>query len=215
MEIERFIFNMFQENCYVVSDETKEAVIIDCGAFYQEEKNAIISYIEEKDLKVKHLLCTHAHIDHVFGNKAIYDRFKIKPELSPKDKPLLDNLQMQAKMLIGIDYLELQPEVERYLLEYEVIHFGNHKLQVIPTPGHSPGGVFFHLKEESLAFSGDTLFQMSIGRTDFELGDYDELIQSLSMITKRLPKDTLILTGHGPSTTISEELKYNPYLRDL
>ncbi len=212
MEIERFICNMFQENCYVVSDETKECVIIDCGAFYEEEKNAIKNYISEKGLTPKHLLCTHAHIDHVFGNRAISDAYGLSPEVSLKDKDLMDNLKAQAMILAGVTLSEEQPKVKRYFKENERISFGNHSLEVIPTPGHTPGGVIFYSEKEKVAFTGDTLFKMSIGRTDFEGGSYEELMESLKMIAGRLPAETIILSGHGPTTTMIEELKYNPYL---
>ncbi len=211
MEIERFICNMFQENCYVVSDETKECVIIDCGAFYEEEKTAIKNYISEKQLTPKHLLCTHAHIDHTFGNRAISDAYGLSPEVGLKDKDLMDELKAQAIILAGVTLTEEQPQVKRYFKENDSISFGNHSFEVIPTPGHTPGGVIFYSEKEKVAFTGDTLFKMSIGRTDFEGGSYEELMESLKIIAKRLPPEAIILSGHGPSTTLEEELKFNPY----
>ncbi len=204
---------MFEENCFVVSDDTRECVIVDCGAFYEEEKRAIIKYVRENNFEMKHLLCTHGHVDHNFGNKAMFDAFGIGPEICYGDKMLLNNMKEQAKALVDIDYEEAQPNVRRYLHDGDLITFGNHSFKVICTPGHSPGGVFFYCEQESMAFSGDTLFRMSIGRTDFIQGNYDELIHSLKNTVANLPSDTLILPGHGPQTTIKEEKMYNPYFK--
>lgn len=213
LNIQKFVCNMFEENCYVVNDETAECVIIDCGAFYEEEKKAVAKYINDKKLTPKHLLCTHAHIDHNFGNQSILDRFGLNPEVCINDKVLMDKLRDQAQAFIGLNYEENIPGVKRYLSDNGTITFGNHSLKVISTPGHTPGSVFFYCEQESVAFSGDTLFQMSIGRTDFELGDYNEIISSLRKIKTSLPPDTVILPGHGGKTTLDEELKYNPYFK--
>lgn len=204
---------MFQENCYVVSDETNECVIIDCGAFYEEEKKALTNYIKDKKLTPKHLICTHAHIDHNFGNNIIYESFGLKPEVCIDDSMLMNKLKEQALYFIGLEYKENIPSTGRYFSDNDTITFGTHYLRIISTPGHTPGSVFFYCKEENIAFSGDTLFRMSIGRTDFELGDYDAIIKSLKNIKKELPEDTVILSGHGESTTLKDELKYNPYFR--
>jgi len=204
---------MFQENCYVVNDETNECVIIDCGAFYEEEKRAVTNYIREKGLTPRHLICTHAHIDHNFGNNIIYNNFGLKPEVCASDSMLMDKLREQALTFIGLDYKEEIPAAGKYFSDSETITFGNHCFQIISTPGHTPGSVFFYCKEEGIAFSGDTLFRMSIGRTDFEFGDYDAIIRSLKNIAQMLPEDTVILPGHGDNTTLKEELAYNLYLK--
>lgn len=213
LNIQKFVCNMFQENCYVVSDETNECVIIDCGAFYEEEKKALTNYIKDKKLTPQHLICTHAHIDHNFGNNIIYESFGLKPEVCIDDSILMNKLKEQAQFFIGLDYKEKIPSVGRYFSYNDIIKFGSHKFRIISTPGHTPGSVFFYCKEENISFSGDTLFRMSIGRTDFELGDYDAIIKSLKNIRKELPEDTVILSGHGESTTLKDELRYNPYFR--
>lgn len=213
MNIERFECNMFQENCYVVSDETKECVIIDCGALYAEERNAIANYIKENDLTPKHLLCTHAHIDHNFGDNMVKELYGLSPEVSKKDELLLNNLPAQAQSLLGMNYTEETPKAGHFLEENEAVAFGNHSFTVIPTPGHSPGSVMFYCKEESVVFSGDTLFKMSIGRTDFLQGSYSDIIKSLHKITELLPQNTVVLPGHGERTTIGFEEKHNPYMK--
>ena len=105
------------------------------------------------------------------------------------------------------------PSVGKYLADDDVIEFGEHVFTVIPTPGHTPGSVFFYCKEEGIAFSGDTLFRMSIGRTDFELGDFDEIIKSLKSLKDKMPLDTVILPGHGPKTVLKDEVECNPYIK--
>ena len=203
---------MFQENCYVVSDDTGECVIIDCGAFFPEEKTAIANYVNDNKLKPVRLLCTHGHVDHNFGDKFVYDKFGILPEYNNADTPLMESLGSQAKAFVGIDCAETVPAAGRHIEDGEDITFGNHKLNVINTPGHSPGSVFFYCEEEGVAFSGDTLFCMSVGRTDLELGNYGSLLDSLRLIAGKLPGDTVIMPGHGGRTTMRDELAHNPYL---
>lgn len=212
LDIQRFVCNMFQENCYVVSDDTNECVIIDCGAFYEEEKAAVVDYIRGKRLAPKHLLCTHAHIDHNFGNNVIHKAFGLMPDVCAEDSLLMDGLKGQAMAFIGLDYQEKMPPVGRFFSGGEFVSFGNHRFRIINTPGHTPGSVFFYCEEEKLAFSGDTLFKLSIGRTDFQFGDYDSIMASLKNIGETLPEDTVILPGHGEQTTIKYELAYNPYM---
>ncbi len=211
LNIQKFVCNMIQENCYVVSDETKECVIIDCGAYYEEERRAIVDYIREQELKPKHLLATHAHIDHNFGNNTIYETFGLKPEVEGADEKLMEKLPEQAQTIAGVTLDYKMPPVGRYLKETDQIDFGSHTLTILHTPGHTPGGVFYYCKEEKVAFSGDTLFRGSIGRTDFEGGNSFMIIQSLRMIAQ-LPDDTTVLPGHGEPTTIGYELRSNPYM---
>lgn len=213
LNIKRFVCNPFQENCYVVNDNAKEAVIIDCGALYTEERKAVTEYIRENDLSVKHLLATHAHIDHNFGNNTIKDEFGLLPEVSSADALLMDKLKEQAVILANIQLDYEMPAVGRFLNENNVIEFGNHKLTILPTPGHTPGSVFFYCREENVAFSGDTLFNMSIGRTDFEFGNYHDIIESLHRVVCELPNETVVYPGHGPQTTIQQEKQFNPYLQ--
>ena len=212
LNIQRFVCNMFQENCYVVSDDTKECVIIDCGAFFEEEKKAITNHVEANGLVPKHLLCTHGHIDHNFGDKFVFDTFGLRPEVHKGDQPLMNKLGAQAQAFISVDCGNDFPAVSKHLEDGGKVTFGNHTFTIIGTPGHTPGSVFLYCKEEGLAFSGDTLFQMSIGRTDLELGDFDDIMRSLQQIAQTLPPETVILPGHGGRTTMEDELAHNPYL---
>lgn len=212
LTIKTFVCNMLQENTYVVSDATKECVIIDCGAYYQEERDAITHYIDSNGLTPKHLLATHGHFDHNFGNDTIHDRYGLKVEIAEADGELVSDLPKQFLDMIGVPLRREYPPVGRYFVQDEVIRFGNHELKVLPTPGHSRGGVVFYCEAEHVAFTGDTLFRMSIGRTDFDGGSYEQLMNSLQTVLAALPPETTIYSGHGPQTTIADELRYNPYL---
>lgn len=213
MKIERFVVNPFQENTYIVSDETGEGVVIDCGAFFEEERKAIVNYIKDNNITIRHLIATHAHIDHCFGNNTIYDVFGVKPEVYKYDEYLMSKLAKQALDFCNYNLGYEMPPVGKYLNETDVIEFGTHRLSIIPTPGHTPGSVFFYCKEEDVAFSGDTLFNMSIGRTDFEKGSYKDIMDSLQKLKECLPHHTVVLPGHGPKTTIGNEINCNPYMR--
>lgn len=213
IEIKRFVCNPFRENCYVANDETGEAVIIDCGALYEEEKTAIRNHISDNRLKPTHLIATHGHIDHNFGNGFVFKEYGLKVEVNARDKQLMESLPQQAMTLCGMTLDDEIPPVGLYLSDTGTISFGNHTLSILHTPGHSPGSVFFVCEEEGLAFSGDTLFRQSIGRTDFILGSMDDIMVSLHGKVAKLPAETVILPGHGPQTTIAEELASNPFLK--
>ena len=211
--IQRIECNPLQENCYVVNDESKECVIIDCGAYYEEEHEALQHYIDSNQLKPIHLLATHAHLDHNFGAVRLYHQYGLKVEICEEDKELLEHLPEQAKTLFGMTISEERPQVGRLLKDGDTITFGNHTLQVLQTPGHTHGSCLFYCEEEHTAFTGDTLFRMSIGRTDFAEGSWAEMDNSLKNVISKLPKETVVLSGHGPQSTIADELQYNPYLR--
>ena len=211
--VKRFTCNVLAENCYVVSDESHEAVIIDCGVMYQEEGTAITQYIRDNGLHPVHLLCTHGHFDHCMGNGLIYREFGLKPEAHTGDQFLMETMQQQTTDILGVALPMEVPPVGRYLTDKDIITFGSHTLRILHTPGHTPGGVTYYCKEEGIAFSGDTLFRMSIGRTDFDGGSYEQIIHSLREVLAALPSDTKVYPGHGPETTIADEIRYNPYMK--
>ena len=211
--VKRFTCNMLAENCYVVSDESHEAVIIDCGVMYQEEGIAITQYIRDNGLQPVHLLCTHGHFDHCMGNGLIYREFGLKPETHIGDQFLMETMQQQTTDILGVALPMEVPPVGRYLTDKDTITFGSHTLRILHTPGHTPGGVTYYCKEEGTAFSGDTLFRMSIGRTDFDGGSYEQIVHSLREVLAVLPPDTKVYPGHGPETTIADEIRYNPYMK--
>ncbi len=211
MKIKAITCNMLQENCYVVSDETRQCVIIDCGAYYEAERKALVAYINDEHLKPVHLLVTHGHLDHNFGNNTVYENFGLQPEVSEADLKMMENLASQAKTFYQLDLNYKFPAVGRTFQPNEVISFGNHQLSVIETPGHSRGSVTFYCKEENVAFTGDTLFKTSIGRTDFPGGSMFQIINSLRLLAQ-LPDNTTVYPGHGEPTSIGWELAHNPYM---
>ena len=211
INVQVFTCNMLQENCFVVSDETKECAIIDCGAFYQEERDMIFDYIKKNQLNPKHLLATHGHLDHNFGNSYMQKEFGLTPKVHHKDKFLMESIKQQAQLLLGLDLTEEQPKDIDYLTKDDIIEFGNQRFTIIETPGHTPGSVFFYNEKEHIAFSGDTIFKRSIGRTDLEGGSMFQMIQTLRFVSQ-LPDKTILYPGHGESTTIGDELNSNPYI---
>ncbi len=215
LNIQVFPVNMIRENCYIVSDESNEAVIIDCGAFFQEDKESIRTYVEEKSLKIKHLICTHGHFDHILGDEFVYETFGVKPELHAADAMLYNHCDEQIAQFLGEKLNITLPILGEFVDETSVVQFGSHEFSVIPTPGHTPGGVSFYCKNENVLFSGDSLFRRSIGRTDFPYGDEQLLIRKLQENVLPLPDCTKVFPGHGPSTTIGEEKTENPFFTTM
>ena len=211
--IKCFQCNLLSENTYVVSDETLECVIIDCGAYYEEERAAIRDYISSNGLKPVHLLATHGHFDHNYGIDTIYDTYGLKVEIDAEDDFLISDLPGQFKSIVGVELKRKFPTVGRFFLPGEIIRFGNHQFSILKTPGHTPGGVVFYCEAEHVAFTGDTLFYMSIGRTDFEGGSWTQMEHSLKQVLALLPDDTKVYSGHGEPTTIGDEKRWNPYMR--
>ena len=212
LTIKTFPFNLLQENTYVVSDETRDCVIIDCGAYYDDERKAITDYISSQGLKPCRLLATHGHWDHNLGIDTIYQTYGLQVEAAKEDEFIITDIPRNFQSIIGAPLRREYPPVGRFFAPNEVIRFGNHSLQVLKTPGHSPGSVVFYCAEEHTAFTGDTLFRMSVGRTDFEGGSYEDLMNSLANVLAKLPDETTILPGHGLQSTIGYEKKYNPYM---
>ena len=208
--VKTFECNQLQENTYVVSDDTRECVIIDCGAYYDDEFQAIQNYIDRVRETTETIGANM--VDHNFGNNFIFETYGLKVEISADDAYLINDLPGQFESMIGFPLHRQYPEVGHYFEAGETITFGHHSFEILKTPGHTPGGVTFYNKEEGIAFTGDTLFRMSIGRTDFDRGSYEEMMDSLLKVITKLPADTVVYSGHGPKTTIAEELQYNPYL---
>lgn len=212
IEVQAFPVNPLGTNCYVVNDETKEAVIIDCGCFAESEWNRICSYIAERDLKVVHLLNTHLHFDHAFGNHFPAELYGINPKAHDGDLALYEHMSDSITRLFGIRMQCPEcPPLDRELSDGDTLLFGTHKIQVLHTPGHTAGCVCFYIESEDTLFSGDTLFARSVGRTDFPESTPEDLVKSLRNKLLPLPDNTTVYPGHGESTTIGEERKFNPY----
>ena len=215
MNVKTFQCNPLQENCFVVSDdESKEAVVIDCGAFYDAERRALAAYINDNELHLRHVLCTHAHFDHVFGLDTLCAEFGVAPRLHAADVVIYDAFSQQMRLFLGSDYGLRLPPLGKLLADGELIGFGQHRLRVMHTPGHSPGSAVFYDEAEKVLFSGDTLFRMGVGRTDLQGRSWQQWMQSLHDVLAPLPPDVKVYPGHGPATTIGEEVRMNPYFRD-
>lgn len=212
MKIKRFEFNMFPVNCYVVSDETREAVVIDPGCHTDAEKQALHDYIERNGLTLKHLLCTHLHLDHIFGSDYVVRTYGLKLEANQADEFLLEKAPQHSRMF-GVEWKGMPAPVGHYLHDGDTIAFGHTRLEAIHVPGHSPGSLVFHCPEEKCIFSGDVLFQGSIGRADLAGGNFDELRDSICSRLFCLPDDTVVYPGHGASTSIGAEKRDNPFFR--
>jgi glyoxylase-like metal-dependent hydrolase (beta-lactamase superfamily II) len=200
---------MFASNCYIVGSEaTKEGMIIDPGA----EGDVILEHVRELELDTKLIVATHAHIDHVGALRAVKEAtgaaFAIH-EADANEKVM----QGMARMLGAITRsLSPPPKPDRLLKEGDTIEIGDLSFTVIHTPGHSPGGISIY--GHGVVFTGDTLFNFGIGRTDFPGCSYETLMDSINSKLMTLPDETIVLPGHGPHTTIGIERQYNPFMRD-
>jgi len=211
MTIKTFTFNPFQENTYLLFDETNEAVLIDAGCIFEAEKQQLKRFIEQNNLTLKRVINTHLHLDHQFGNKFCFDTYGLSPEACEEDEYLLANVIAQAKTF-GFPIDEEAQPLGAYLVEGQEIKFGNSSLKTIHVPGHSPGSMALYSEKEGFLIAGDVLFQGSIGRTDLPKGDYATLILSITKKLLTLPDSTVVYCGHGPATTIGSEKVNNPYL---
>jgi hydroxyacylglutathione hydrolase len=209
MNLEILTNNPYQENTYILWDETKECVIIDPGMYTADEQNAVVNFINNNNLRPVLLLNTHCHIDHVLGNKFIYDQYGLKPQFHKGELPLLQAVPSYAPQQ-GFKY-ELSPDPEVFLSESGSINFGNTVLELIFAPGHSPAHLCFYNKADAILIGGDVLFKGSIGRTDLPGGSHDTLISSIKNQLFTLPDDVKVYPGHGPSTTIAFEKAFNPF----
>ena len=211
MQVKALTFNPFQENTYIIYDETKECIIIDPGCYEEKEEIQLKSFIDENMLTPVKLINTHCHIDHVLGNKFVSDIWDIELYIHKVDLPLLENAGNIGKMY-GFENYEGSPYPKHFLEGESKVVFGNSELEIIFTPGHAPGHICLYSENDKFIIAGDVLFNGSIGRTDLPGGDYNTLINSIK--TKLLPLDeaTIVYCGHGPSTTIGKENETNPFL---
>ena len=203
---------MLHENCYLVYDEaSREAAVIDPGFYWNEEKRKFAKFIEENNLQIKYLLCTHLHFDHIFGTAFIENTYGVRISASLEDWPWIENF-IPSVTRFGIEPNEMPRPIGTPLHDGDLLMLGDEQIQCISTPGHSAGGMCFYIPSNAILFAGDTLFQGSIGRTDFADGSYAQLIQSIQKRLLILPDDTVVYPGHGGPTSIGNEMKYNPYL---
>ncbi len=206
-------FNPFEENTYLIYDESKECIIIDPGCLDSDEKKTLSDRIVQLGLHPVRLINTHCHLDHIFGNRFVAEKYGLSLEIHTGEIPVLERAP-QAAMLYGIPYPERSPAPGGFIEDKEMIEFGNTRLEAILTPGHSPASLSFFCKEYNFLIAGDVLFYGSIGRTDLPGGDYDTLLESIVQKLLPLGDDVQVYSGHGPSTSIGFERLNNPFLLD-
>lgn len=211
LSIQKFTFNHFSENTYVVYAENGDAAIIDPGCFSREEEQELKSFIESKNLDVKRLLNTHAHIDHVFGNHFVANTWGLKLELHQLDVVTLSRMSAAAD-LWGIRGYKESPEAELFLEEGQKIMLGENTLDIVFVPGHAPGHVAFICHAQKFVIGGDVLFAGSIGRTDLPGGSFEVLMESIKNKMMTLDDAYVVYSGHGPETTIGQERRSNPFI---
>lgn len=209
IQIKIFVFNPFQENTFVLFDETKEAVIIDAGCHSKSEEKMLAEFISGNQLKPVRLINTHCHIDHILGNRFVSEYFSIKAEAHQADEFLALAAQ-QYGLTFGIQ-MEAAPAFGNYLDEGQQVLFGNSFLDIVHIPGHSPGGIVFYNKPEGFMIAGDVLFEGSIGRTDLPGGNYEQLISAIKNKLFTMDEKMIVYPGHGSSTTIGREKRTNPF----
>ena len=202
------IVGLLEVNCYVLGDEvTKEAVVIDPGG----DEAAILDVLNHHQLKLKLIIDTHGHFDHVDANQPLKDATGAKIAIHEADAKMLDKPSAEAMFFTGNRLRLSQPDI--LLKENDILTFGKYRLKVLHTPGHTPGGISLLLEDHPYVYVGDTLFAGSIGRTDFPGGDMDMLVKAIKEKLFTLPPQTVVYPGHGPSTTIKREKAYNPFLQ--
>jgi len=209
IKVKSFVFNPFSENTYVLYDHTKEGIIIDPGCFESHEKAELDEFIKQQQINPVLLLNTHCHIDHVLGNDHIKTRYNIPFLIHEKEAFMLRAVNSYASNYGFHNYREVQPD--KIIDERDEVTFGESKMNILFLPGHSPGHLGFYNQEEKILISGDVLFHGSIGRTDLPGGDMNTLISSIQQKLFALPDDVVVYSGHGPTTTIGEEKRSNPF----
>jgi hydroxyacylglutathione hydrolase len=211
IRVQKFVFNPFQENAFLLFDETGECLLVDMGSYTVPEKKEVLYFIENNKLIPVMIVNTHCHVDHLLGNSFFKNKFKIPVAAHKEDEFMLTNALEHGNMF-GLE-IEAPPKIDNYLAGGDRITFGNSFLEILHVPGHSPGSIALFSREDKFLIAGDVLFNGSIGRTDLPGGDYNTLISSIHEKLLVLPPDVVVYSGHGPESTIGEEIRTNPFLR--
>lgn len=205
MIVKQFVEGFIANNNYLLIDEdSKEAALIDCTDYISE----LGAVLKEYDAKLKYILLTHGHFDHIMGVPKIKQEFGAKVYLHKDDKELVDKSD-EFMISVGMQPFE-HPEIDKYIDEGEEIYLGKNKIEVIHLPGHTQGGVGYLV--DGMLFSGDSIFLESIGRTDLPGGNHKQLIESIKNKIFSLDGDTILYVGHGTNSTVEHEKKYNEYV---
>lgn len=211
MKIAIFQYKLFGINTYVVVDpETKDCAVVDPGMSDKEEEKAIENFINRNNLRLTQVINTHLHIDHVAGNNFLKQKYGVEAYANEKDNFLAKNIKAQAQMFgLGDNFEDIV--IDKNLNPGDIIKIGKEELEVLEVPGHSKGSIALYDKKDGFVITGDALFNGSIGRTDLPGGDYKELLSNIKNNLFNLPDETVVYPGHGPSTTIGNEKRTNPF----
>ena len=209
-QIKVLTFNPVQENTYVLYNDHNECIIIDPGCYFDEEKEELKSFIEQNHLQPKMLINTHCHLDHVFGNKYIAEAYNLTLQIHKNEEKVLE-MAPASGLMFNLPFDNYKGPLI-FLKEGDVISLLNDTLKIIEAPGHSPGSICFYCEKQHFIIGGDVLFQNSIGRTDLPGGNHEDLVRNIKEKLFKLPGDVQVYPGHGPETTIGEEMKFNPFL---
>jgi glyoxylase-like metal-dependent hydrolase (beta-lactamase superfamily II) len=212
MKIHKLVFSPIEVNTYILYDESGDCAILDCGCYDKTETDKLVKFITGKNLKPVLLLNTHCHLDHIFGNKFILEKYGLRPFSSELDEMNRKNA-VQHAMIFGLT-MDEPPEPEGFIEDNQTVKFGSNELLALHVPGHTTGSLAFYIRNDNCVFTGDALFAGSIGRTDLPGGDFNTLIKSIKNKLFVLPPSTVVYSGHGNETTIGDEIKSNPYFDD-
>ena len=209
LQIQSFTFGPFSENTYLLFDEHKTCIIIDPGMYNASEQKQISDFISQNALKPKYLINTHCHIDHIFGNPYCIDTYGLELMAHPLEQAVMDMAPTSA-VLYGLHLPEIV-QITHFLTPDSKLKLGEHAIDILLTPGHSPGSISLYIPSASMIIVGDVLFNGSIGRTDLPGGHHQTLLNSIEKQLFELPEETIVYSGHGPSTSIGHEKRTNPF----
>lgn len=209
MKIFRGVFSPIQVNTYIIAGNDRECIVIDCGCYGEEEERRLEEMLSSRGLTPVMLLGTHSHLDHVFGNRFMLERYGLRTWFHEGDRPNYLNAPKHS-LMFGLP-MEAPPDPEGFLTDGQEITAAGITLKVIAVPGHSPGGIALWSEADGVVFTGDALFAGSIGRSDLPGGDHEQLMENIRERLFTLPPETVVYPGHGPETTIRQEMETNPF----
>lgn len=209
MKIHTLVFSPIEVNTYVIEDESGECAIIDCGCYDENEFSRLEKFLSDRKLRPVLLLNTHLHLDHIFGNRFMLEKYNLRTWCSELDE-MNRRMALQHAAVFGLT-MENPPEPAGYLADGEIVKFGSVVMKALLVPGHTTGSLSYYCKNENWVFTGDALFAGSIGRSDLPGGNHETLIRSIKEKLFTLPPQTSVYPGHGDKTDIWTEMTYNPY----
>lgn len=210
MKIHSFVFSPISVNTYVVEADNGECAVIDCGCYDDNEFSQLTGFLEKNSLKPVLLLNTHCHLDHIFGNGKMLEKYGLKTKACKTEEENRKNAPVHA-MLYGME-MEAPPEIGEHIGDGESVAFADITFEALYVPGHSAGSIAWYCKDDGCVFTGDALFAGGVGRSDLPGGNHDQLIRNIKGRLLTLPSDTVVYPGHGESSTIGAEKKDNPWL---